>query len=147
MNASHFWTFKGLCFKTFSCCYQTPHAIYISFMVCSRRPWIIDSPMWSWALRVWVLCICLIMISERVTQLKPGSHHHPPLIPPNPQNNGFLCARNHGRFLSSRLEGSVCLCAVNTVMGLIAACPYGSEIQLGTWHITSKVLVIKCRWN
>lgn len=76
----------------------------------------------SWALGVWVLCICLIMISERVTLLKPLSRQHPPLILLNPQNNGLLHAGDCDRFLSSCSEGSVCLHTANTTMIAVQKC-------------------------
>lgn len=63
-----------------------------------------------------MLCICLIMISERVTLLKPFGRQHPPLILLNPQNNGLLHAGDCDRFLSPCSEGSVCLHTANTTM-------------------------------
>lgn len=93
-----------------------PYSSFHSGSLCPCQPWIIDNRMRSWTLRVWVLCIGLIMISERVTLLKPLSCQHPPLILLNPQNNGLLHAGDCERFLSSCPEGSGCLHTANTTM-------------------------------
>ncbi len=80
-----FPTLIAPCSGTFPVVATFPYSLPLFHsQLCSCQPWIIDNPMRSWALGVWVLCICLIMISERVTLLKPLSRQHPPLIPLNP---------------------------------------------------------------